>query len=301
MSVAELSAADASTRASAYAAVVALLKENGPVDSDTLDAAIASNCDIIIGDMRHSDTGIAQAAVKFLGVVSRRPCFELVSMSEQVDKYLSAVIALLNNCPTTDKVVCSHALWVITVNKWPVGLIAAQLDAILKGIVSASEAGFDSVTVEFETLNAIQSLLACSKGCMSGVGRVSVWAPLVYLRLVSPAIRVRERALQLLEDVCVPILSTVDSAIAPLIASHLVEVVLPRLKTLWQESHYAFVVHVWRVIVLVLSRTLHRTSELVVRLINDMLDIIVPALTTSLIHIQTAAYAAWETLLISLR
>ncbi|XP_021048354.1 telomere-associated protein RIF1 [Mus pahari] len=192
---------------------------------------------------------------------------------------------------SSDKNVCTRALWVISKQTFPTELVSKMVSSIidsLEAILSKGE--IHSAVVDFEALNVIIRLIEQAPVQM---GEESVrWAKLVIPLVVHSAQKVHLRGATALE-MGMPLLLQKQQEIA-LITEHLMTTkLISELQKLFMSKNETYVLKLWPLFVKLLGKTLHRSGSF----INSLLQLEELGFRSGTPMIKKIAFIAWKSLI----
>ncbi|XP_031226071.1 telomere-associated protein RIF1 isoform X2 [Mastomys coucha] len=257
--------------------VIAEIEKNLPRLFTVLKAHISS---------QNSD--LSSAALQALGFCLYNPRITSRFSEANIQELL---LTLNRTIKSSDKNVCTRALWVISKQTFPAELVGKMVSSIidsLEGILSKGE--IHSAVVDFEALNVIIRLIEQTPIQM---GEESVrWAKLVIPLVVHSAQKVHLRGATALE-MGMPLLLQKQQEIA-LITEHLMTTkLISELQKLFTNKNETYVLKLWPLFVKLLGKALHRSGSF----INSLLQLEELGFRSGTPMIKKIAFIAWKSLI----
>ncbi|CAL8320376.1 unnamed protein product [Merluccius merluccius] len=244
---------------------------------------------VILTHITGSNPELCQAALQALGFCVYH-AHVVSGVAENFGaEILSALCSLVGT--STDKNSCTRALWVISKQSFPSGVVAKKVGSILDMLESVlTRQDIQSVVMEHEALNVIIRLLEQAPVQM-GVSAVQ-WSKLVIPLVVHSASKVRLRAAAAME-LGLPLLlerqTEVAAVIEPLMSTKLV----PELQKLFSSKNEVNVLKLWPLFVKLLGKHLHRGGPF----INSLLHLEELGFRSSSPNVKKIAFIAWKSLI----
>nr|XP_045002764.1 telomere-associated protein RIF1 isoform X3 [Jaculus jaculus] len=192
---------------------------------------------------------------------------------------------------SSDKNICTRALWVISKQTFPTEVVGKMVSSIIDSLEEVFNKGeIHSAVVDFEALNVIIRLIEQAPIPMA---EESVrWAKLVIPLVVHSAQKVHLRGATALE-MGMPLLLQKQQEIA-LITEHLMTTkLIPELQKLFINKNETYVLKLWPLFIKLLGKTLHRSGSF----INSLLQLEELGFRSGVPMIKKIAFIAWKSLI----
>ncbi|XP_052038433.1 telomere-associated protein RIF1 isoform X2 [Apodemus sylvaticus] len=257
--------------------VIAEIEKNLPRLYTVLKAHISSQ-----------NSELSSAALQALGFCLYNPRITSGLSEANIQELLSTLNGIIKS---SDKNVCTRALWVISKQTFPTELVSKMVSSIIDSLeVILSKGEIHSAVVDFEALNVIIRLIEQAPVQM---GEESVrWAKLVIPLVVHTAQKVHLRGATALE-MGMPLLLQKQQEIA-LITEHLMTTkLISELQKLFMNKNETYVLKLWPLFVKLLGKTLHRSGSF----INSLLQLEELGFRSGTPMIKKIAFIAWKSLI----
>ncbi|GAB1286331.1 Telomere-associated protein RIF1 [Apodemus speciosus] len=257
--------------------VIAEIEKNLPRLYTVLKAHISSQ-----------NSELSSAALQALGFCLYNPRITSGLSEANIQELLSTLNGIIKS---SDKNVCTRALWVISKQTFPTELVSKMVSSIIDSLeVILSKGEIHSAVVDFEALNVIIRLIEQAPVQM---GEESVrWARLVIPLVVHSAQKVHLRGATALE-MGMPLLLQKQQEIA-LITEHLMTTkLISELQKLFMNKNETYVLKLWPLFVKLLGKTLHRSGSF----INSLLQLEELGFRSGTPMIKKIAFIAWKSLI----
>ncbi|CAH6788614.1 Rif1 [Phodopus roborovskii] len=231
---------------------------------------------------------LSSAALQALGFCLYNPKITSGLSEANIQELL---LTLNDIIKSSDKNVCTRALWVISKQTFPSELVSKMVSSIIDSLeVLLSKGEVHSAVVDFEALNVIIRLIEQAPLKM---GEESVrWAKLVIPLVVHSAQKVHLRGATALE-MGMPLLLQKQQEIA-LITEHLMTTkLISELQKLFMSKNETYVLKLWPLFVKLLGKTLHRSGSF----INSLLQLEELGFRSGIPMIKKIAFIAWKSLI----
>ncbi|XP_021006029.1 telomere-associated protein RIF1 isoform X2 [Mus caroli] len=231
---------------------------------------------------------LSSAALQALGFCLYNPRITSGLSEANIQELLLTLNGIIKS---SDKNVCTRALWVISKQTFPTELVSKMVSSIMDSLeVILSKGEIHSAVVDFEALNVIIRLIEQAPVQM---GEESVrWAKLVIPLVVHSAQKVHLRGATALE-MGMPLLLQKQQEIA-LITEHLMTTkLISELQKLFKNKNETYVLKLWPLFVKLLGKTLHRSGSF----INSLLQLEELGFRSGTPMIKKIAFIAWKSLI----
>ncbi|XP_011237437.1 telomere-associated protein RIF1 isoform X1 [Mus musculus] len=231
---------------------------------------------------------LSSAALQALGFCLYNPRITSGLSEANIQELLLTLNGIIKS---SDKNVCTRALWVISKQTFPAELVSKMVSSIIDSLeVILSKGEIHSAVVDFEALNVIIRLIEQAPVQM---GEESVrWAKLVIPLVVHSAQKVHLRGATALE-MGMPLLLQKQQEIA-LITEHLMTTkLISELQKLFKNKNETYVLKLWPLFVKLLGKTLHRSGSF----INSLLQLEELGFRSGTPMIKKIAFIAWKSLI----
>ncbi|XP_076425586.1 telomere-associated protein RIF1 isoform X1 [Peromyscus maniculatus bairdii] len=231
---------------------------------------------------------LSSAALQALGFCLYNPKITSGLSEANIQELLLTLNGIIKS---SDKNVCTRALWVISKQTFPTELVSKMVSSIIDSLeVILSKGEVHSAVVDFEALNVIIRLIEQTPVQM---GEESVrWAKLVIPLVVHSAQKVHLRGATALE-MGMPLLLQKQQEIA-LITEHLMTTkLISELQKLFMNKNETYVLKLWPLFVKLLGKTLHRSGSF----INSLLQLEELGFRSGTPMIKKIAFIAWKSLI----
>ncbi|XP_052579372.1 telomere-associated protein RIF1 isoform X1 [Peromyscus californicus insignis] len=231
---------------------------------------------------------LSSAALQALGFCLYNPKITSGLSEANIQELLLTLNGIIKS---SDKNVCTRALWVISKQTFPTELVSKMVSSIIDSLeVILSKGEVHSAVVDFEALNVIIRLIEQTPVQM---GEESVrWAKLVIPLVVHSAQKVHLRGATALE-MGMPLLLQKQQEIA-LITEHLMTTkLISELQKLFMSKNETYVLKLWPLFVKLLGKTLHRSGSF----INSLLQLEELGFRSGTPMIKKIAFIAWKSLI----
>ncbi|XP_059116442.1 telomere-associated protein RIF1 isoform X2 [Peromyscus eremicus] len=231
---------------------------------------------------------LSSAALQALGFCLYNPKITSGLSEANIQELLLTLNGIIKS---SDKNVCTRALWVISKQTFPTELVSKMVSSIIDSLeVILSKGEAHSAVVDFEALNVIIRLIEQTPVQM---GEESVrWAKLVIPLVVHSAQKVHLRGATALE-MGMPLLLQKQQEIA-LITEHLMTTkLISELQKLFMSKNETYVLKLWPLFVKLLGKTLHRSGSF----INSLLQLEELGFRSGTPMIKKIAFIAWKSLI----
>eukprot|EP00073_Rattus_norvegicus_P035217 XP_008760053.1 PREDICTED: LOW QUALITY PROTEIN: telomere-associated protein RIF1 isoform X1 [Rattus norvegicus] len=231
---------------------------------------------------------LSSAALQALGFCLYNPRITSGLSETNIQELLLTLNGIIKS---SDKNVCTRALWVISKQTFPTELVSKMVSSIIDSLeVILSKGEIHSAVVDFEALNVIIRLIEQAPVQM---GEESVrWAKLVIPLVVHSAQKVHLRGATALE-MGMPLLLQKQQEIA-LITEHLMTTkLISELQKLFMSKNETYVLKLWPLFVKLLGKTLHRSGSF----INSLLQLEELGFRSGTPMIKKIAFIAWKSLI----
>ncbi|XP_040601272.1 telomere-associated protein RIF1 isoform X2 [Mesocricetus auratus] len=231
---------------------------------------------------------LSSAALQALGFCLYNPKIASGLSEANIQELLLTLNGIIKS---SDKNVCTRALWVISKQTFPSELVSKMVSSIIDSLeVLLSKGEVHSAVVDFEALNVIIRLIEQAPVKM---GEESVrWAKLVIPLVVHSAQKVHLRGATALE-MGMPLLLQKQQEIA-LITEHLMTTkLISELQKLFMSKNETYVLKLWPLFVKLLGKTLHRSGSF----INSLLQLEELGFRSGIPMIKKIAFIAWKSLI----
>ncbi|XP_076784854.1 telomere-associated protein RIF1 isoform X2 [Arvicanthis niloticus] len=257
--------------------VIAEIEKNLPRLYTVLKAHISSQ-----------NSELSSAALQALGFCLYNPRITSGLSEANIQELLLTLNGIIKS---SDKNVCTRALWVISKQTFPAELVSKMVSSIIDSLeVILSKGEIHSAVVDFEALNVIIRLI---EQAPTQMGEESVrWAKLVIPLVVHSAQKVHLRGATALE-MGMPLLLHKQQEIA-LITEHLMTTkLISELQKLFMNKNETYVLKLWPLFVKLLGKTLHRSGSF----INSLLQLEELGFRSGTPMIKKIAFIAWKSLI----
>nr|XP_048281625.1 telomere-associated protein RIF1 [Myodes glareolus] len=257
--------------------VIAEIEKNLPRLYTVLKAHISSQ-----------NSELSSAALQALGFCLYNPKIASGLSESNIQQLLLTLNGIIKS---SDKNVCTRALWVLSKQTFPTEVISKMVSSIIDSLeVLLSKGEIHSAVVDFEALNVIIRLIEQAPVQM---GEESVrWAKLVIPLVVHSAQKVHLRGATALE-MGMPLLLQKQQEIA-LITEHLMTTkLISELQKLFMSKNETYVLKLWPLFVKLLGKTLHRSGSF----INSLLQLEELGFRSGTPMIKKIAFIAWKSLI----
>ncbi|XP_028625012.1 telomere-associated protein RIF1 [Grammomys surdaster] len=257
--------------------VIAEIEKNLPRLYTVLKAHICSQ-----------NSELSSAALQALGFCLYNPRITSGLSEANIQELLLTLNGIIKS---SDKNVCTRALWVISKQTFPAELVSKMVSSIIDSLeVILSKGEIHSAVVDFEALNVIIRLI---EQAPTQMGEESVrWAKLVIPLVVHSAQKVHLRGATALE-MGMPLLLHKQQEIA-LITEHLMTTkLISELQKLFMNKNETYVLKLWPLFVKLLGKTLHRSGSF----INSLLQLEELGFRSGTPMIKKIAFIAWKSLI----
>ncbi|XP_026634180.1 telomere-associated protein RIF1 [Microtus ochrogaster] len=257
--------------------VIAEIEKNLPRLYTVLKAHISSQ-----------NSELSSAALQALGFCLYNPKITSGLSEANIQQLL---LTLNDIIKSSDKNVCTRALWVLSKQTFPTEVISKMVSSIIDSLeVLLSKGEIHSAVVDFEALNVIIRLIEQAPVQM---GEESVrWAKLVIPLVVHSAQKVHLRGATALE-MGMPLLLQKQQEIA-LITEHLMTTkLISELQKLFMSKNETYVLKLWPLFVKLLGKALHRSGSF----INSLLQLEELGFRSGTPMIKKIAFIAWKSLI----
>ncbi|XP_036040329.1 telomere-associated protein RIF1 isoform X2 [Onychomys torridus] len=231
---------------------------------------------------------LSSAALQALGFCLYNPKITSGLSEANIQELLLTLNGIIKS---SDKNVCTRALWVISKQTFPTELVSKMVSSIIDSLeVILSKGEVHSAVVDFEALNVVIRLIEQTPVQM---GEESVrWAKLVIPLVVHSAQKVHLRGATALE-MGMPLLLQKQQEIA-LITEHLMTTkLISELQKLFMNKNETYVLKLWPLFVKLLGKTLHRSGSF----INSLLQLEELGFRSGTPMIKKIAFIAWKSLI----
>lgn len=245
----------------------------------------------MLGSQAHicsQSSELSSAALQALGFCLYNPRITSGLSETNIQELLLTLNGIIKS---SDKNVCTRALWVISKQTFPTELVSKMVSSIIDSLeVILSKGEIHSAVVDFEALNVIIRLIEQAPVQM---GEESVrWAKLVIPLVVHSAQKVHLRGATALE-MGMPLLLQKQQEIA-LITEHLMTTkLISELQKLFMSKNETYVLKLWPLFVKLLGKTLHRSGSF----INSLLQLEELGFRSGTPMIKKIAFIAWKSLI----
>ncbi|XP_038192478.1 telomere-associated protein RIF1 isoform X2 [Arvicola amphibius] len=257
--------------------VIAEIEKNLPRLYTVLKAHISSQ-----------NSELSSAALQALGFCLYNPKITSGLSEANIQQLLVTLNGIIKS---SDKNVCTRALWVLSKQTFPTEAISKMVSSIIDSLeLLLSKGEIQSAVVDFEALNVIIRLIEQAPVQM---GEESVrWAKLVIPLVVHSAQKVHLRGATALE-MGMPLLLQKQQEIA-LITEHLMTTkLISELQKLFMSKNETYVLKLWPLFVKLLGKTLHRSGSF----INSLLQLEELGFRSGTPMIKKIAFIAWKSLI----
>ena len=250
---------------------------------------------VVSGDRRSNsaEAFMAVAALRFLGFFSSQKSVIALLSEPQQQAVLFALVEILQGYALRDKTTMIHVVWCLSMQQFVPVVVSKFVGEITHGISTVIDADFKSSTIAFEAIICFGQLLTqCEDEMVANIGG---WAMAAASLLVSEAIKVREKAQELVSTWMPALCSHFNSA-GPDASfwSAFSKTFLPRLRTLYDEqSCRVYALQVWGAYVEMLGRGLNKSSS--TPLLNHMMALVQRGFSDSP-AVVAEAFNAWSIL-----
>ncbi|KAF6115835.1 replication timing regulatory factor 1 [Phyllostomus discolor] len=208
------------------------------------------------------------------------------------EKNIQELLSKLNDIvKSSDKNVCTRALWVISKQTFPTEVVGKVVSSIIDSLEVVFNRGeIHSAVVDYEALNVIIRLMEQAPVQM---GEESVrWAKLVIPLVVHSAQKVHLRGATALE-MGMPLLLQKQQEIASITEQLMTTKLLSELQKLFMSKNETYVLKLWPLFVRLLGKTLHRSGSF----INSLLQLEELGFRSGAPIIKKIAFIAWKSLI----
>ncbi|XP_054418636.1 telomere-associated protein RIF1 [Pteronotus mesoamericanus] len=208
------------------------------------------------------------------------------------EKNIQELLSKLNDfVMSSDKNVCTRALWVISKQTFPTEVVGKVVSSIIDSLEVVFNRGeMHSAVVDYEALNVIIRLIEQAPVQM---GEESVrWAKLVIPLVVHSAQKVHLRGATALE-MGMPLLLQKQQEIASITEQLMTTKLLSELQKLFMSKNETYVLKLWPLFVKLLGKTLHRSGSF----INSLLQLEELGFRSGAPIIKKIAFIAWKSLI----
>ncbi|XP_054471187.1 telomere-associated protein RIF1 isoform X3 [Anoplopoma fimbria] len=243
----------------------------------------------ILAHINSPTAELSQAALQALGFCLYHSHVVSAVPETFAAEILSALCSLV--VKSTDKNTCTRALWVISKQSFPPGVVGPKVSPILGTLESVwSREDIQSVVMEHEALNVIIRMLEQAPAQM-GDGALR-WAKLIIPLVVHSASKVRLRAAAAME-MGMPLLLEKQMEVAGIMEPMMSSKLIPELQKLFMSKNEANVLKLWPLFVKLLGKLLHRGGPF----INSLLHLEELGFRSSSPTIKKIAFIAWKSLI----
>ncbi|XP_051023090.1 telomere-associated protein RIF1 [Acomys russatus] len=231
---------------------------------------------------------LSSAALQALGFCLYNPKITSGLSETNIQELLLTLNGIIQS---SDKNLCTRALWVLSKQTVPTELVSKMVSGIIDSLeVVLSKGEMHSAVVDFEALNVIIRLIEQAPVQM---GEESVrWAKLVLPLVVHSAQKVHLRGATALE-MGMPLLLQKQQEIAT-ITEHLMSTkLISELQKLFMNKNETYVLKLWPLFVKLLGKTLHRSGSF----INSLLQLEELGFRSGTPMIKKIAFIAWKSLI----
>ncbi|KAM5327825.1 telomere-associated protein RIF1 isoform 2-T4 [Glossophaga mutica] len=208
------------------------------------------------------------------------------------EKNIQELLSKLNDIvKSSDKNICTRALWVISKQTFPTEVVGKVVSSIIDSLEVVFNRGeMHSAVVDYEALNVIIRLIEQAPVQM---GEESVrWAKLVIPLVVHSAQKVHLRGATALE-MGMPLLLQKQQEVASITEQLMTTKLLSELQKLFMSKNETYVLKLWPLFVKLLGKTLHRSGSF----INSLLQLEELGFRSGAPIIKKIAFIAWKSLI----
>ncbi|XP_029415560.1 telomere-associated protein RIF1 isoform X6 [Nannospalax galili] len=231
---------------------------------------------------------LSSAALQALGFCLYNPKITSGLSGANIQELLLKLSSIIKS---SDKNVCTRALWVISKQTFPTEVVNKMVSSIIDSLeVVLNKGGTHSAVVDFEALNVIIRLIEQAPIQM---GEESVrWAKLVIPLVVHSAQKVHLRGATALE-MGMPLLLQKQQEIASITEHLMTTKLISELQKLFVSKNETYVLKLWPLFVKLLGKTLHRSGSF----INSLLQLEELGFRSGTPMIKKIAFIAWKSLI----
>ncbi|XP_036883744.1 telomere-associated protein RIF1 isoform X2 [Sturnira hondurensis] len=208
------------------------------------------------------------------------------------EKKIQELLSKLNDIvKSSDKNVCTRALWVISKQTFPTEVVGKVVSSIVDSLEEVFSRGeMHSAVVDYEALNVIIRLI--EQAPVQMVEESVRWAKLVIPLVVHSAQKVHLRGATALE-MGMPLLLQKQQEIASITEQLMSTKLLSELQKLFMSKNETYVLKLWPLFVRLLGKTLHRSGSF----INSLLQLEELGFRSGAPIIKKIAFIAWKSLI----
>ncbi|XP_036987211.2 telomere-associated protein RIF1 isoform X2 [Artibeus jamaicensis] len=208
------------------------------------------------------------------------------------EKKIQELLSKLNDIvKSSDKNVCTRALWVISKQTFPTEVVGKVVSSIIDSLEEVFSRGeMHSAVVDYEALNVIIRLI--EQAPVQMVEESVRWAKLVIPLVVHSAQKVHLRGATALE-MGMPLLLQKQQEIASITEQLMTTKLLSELQKLFMSKNETYVLKLWPLFVKLLGKTLHRSGSF----INALLQLEELGFRSGAPIIKKIAFIAWKSLI----
>ncbi|XP_024430375.2 telomere-associated protein RIF1 isoform X2 [Desmodus rotundus] len=245
-------------------------------------------CEVLKTHISSENSELSCAALQALGFCLYNPKITSGLSEKNIQELLSK---LNDTVKSSDKNVCTRALWVISKQTFPTEVVGKVVSSTIDSLEVVFNRGeMHSAVVDYEALNVIIRLIEQAPVQM---GEESVrWAKLVIPLVVHSAQKVHLRGATALE-MGMPLLLQKQQEIASITEQLMTTKLLSELQKLFMSKNETYVLKLWPLFVKLLGKTLHRSGSF----INSLLQLEELGFRSGAPIIKKIAFIAWKSLI----
>ncbi|XP_048577728.1 telomere-associated protein RIF1-like isoform X2 [Nematostella vectensis] len=280
--------APSSDHVDAYLRLTERLREE---NEDFLDEVCSHVYELSPVFKRHctsNSVDVSQAALQAMGHCLYHARIARSFSEEESLELLQVLVDVIKS--SDDKGACTRALWCIAKQNLPVSVVIQKLSQLMTCLDSIQEKEHKSATVDYEAVCFVERMLF-QVPAKAVTGHINTWSKFLLDMTISSAAKVREHALSVVVT-NLEILQSHQQLIIPWLSPALKSEIIGKLSTLFAEGHELFVLRLWRCIVVIHGKMLHRGG-----LLNDMLKLVEQGFKNHSADVQVCSYSAWRALI----
>ncbi|XP_073926835.1 telomere-associated protein RIF1 isoform X2 [Castor canadensis] len=245
-------------------------------------------CRVLKIHISSQNSELSSAALQALGFCLYNPKITSGLSEENIQELF---LKLNDTIKSSDKNVCTRALWVISKQTFPTEVVGKVVSSIIDSLeIVLNKGEIHSAVVDFEALNVIIRLIEQAPVQM---GEESVrWAKLVIPLVVHSAQKVHLRGATALE-MGMPLLLQKQQEVASLTEQLMTTKLISELQKLFMSKNETYVLKLWPLFVKLLGKTLHRSGSF----INSLLQLEELGFRSGAPMIKKIAFIAWKSLI----
>ncbi|XP_052797305.1 telomere-associated protein RIF1-like isoform X2 [Mya arenaria] len=287
MDLIQLEGTDIKARKECYAKFNKHFKETAYTDPDR--QTVKAFIEAAASDIQTTDSTEALfEAVQSLIICLNSENMVIVLDQEDCSHILKALCMAVPR--TSDKTCTQRALFCLATQKLPDSTVQSKVEDILSSVTLAMEKWRgQSMTVENECLNVVDRLLKQAEN--ETITKTREWGGIVVPLLTHAAIKVREHAIQVITANLEHLILCQRQLTADLKMT-IKQMIVPNLKRLFNDGQQLYVLKCWGILVQMLGKELHSSSQL-----NELLPVVELGFKCISPDVKVAAFHAWQHLI----